>query len=724
MVVVPLQLEPATTRARRSRSIEIWPGARIAVPEAPWSGRDRAAWYWPPVMLPADWAEKYRFFDKGALPGPWRNANAAYLRGIMNLAVKRGVERLIIKKAAQLGVSEAMRTLMGYWAHMDPTPMGLALPSKEKGREIVENDILPFFKATFGRHGELRQLLSTSLHDMKKGQIKLANIFCLMLMWSGSPSSMASNPMKRAVSDEANKFVAWAGNDADPISLIDVRMRSYPDRLHAIVSTPTGVEGVISQEFAAADYQLYYLVACPHCGQRQRLLFGEAPIKEKPEAGYGIRWKPEVRELHHQGNHVLAAAMVLHDLEACWYECCRCHGRSDERAKRAMVRGGIWGTVGGDLLTPGGPIADAEAVAEFPRGTKLGLQIGSQYCCWESWTMAHMVSEFLSARTPAARFAFRTSTLGEHWEQTAETLSIEVIDARVKEATVPEGKVPAWTARLLGAADTQKDHFWLVIRAWGPGMRSQRVWHGKVDTFADLERWCRQTPFACVDPRLPAWTCDALAIDSGGTRKFENEEEGGIQSMSRVQDVYAWALQNLAWVRAIKGDSRPEPGVFIRKGRGVHVTAKKETKPVPIWLLDSHHFHDELSDLMGRRTYDIIDRATGEAVDVPAWGLNTRHDPEYHQHLANMQKAAVAAKGHKLEYRWQPKREGMRVDYRACEAYQVALAYMMGVNLLPDMPTYLAGIETLLAQRNNPAPETSSRFATPDGRAFVSTQRF
>lgn len=697
------------------KTVELYPGIHIDVPAAPWNARDRAAWYWPEPMKCSEWCEKYRYLTKGALPGPWRNDNAPYLRGILDLANKRGVEWLAIKKAVQIGVSEACRGLLAFWAHQDPYPCGLALPNEAKGRQIVAKDVTPVFTKEFRRHPELAALISSRAHMITKEEINLTNNFCIYLMWSGSATSMASNPMKRAISDEVNKFEPWAANDADPVSLIQNRLTTFPESIHVLVSTPTNAGEGISQHFEDCNIHGYFLVPCVHCGEYQRLLFGEG-------GDYGVKWNDEVRGLAKQGRFTDAAAMVRSDPAACWYECCKCHGHISEREKRMMVRAGKWATVDDRGMLPGGKYDDLEAVKEFPPGTKIGLQIGSAYCCWEGWTLSHLAAEFLQARTMQKRFNFRTSRLGEDWEPSAETIKIEVIDDRVKEATLPEGKLPHWTARLVGVVDTQQDHFWLVIRAWGPGMRSQRIWHGKVFSFEEIEQWCRKTPWANEDQRLPAWICDKVLIDSGGTRKFDVEQSADTPMPSRVMDVYAWALKNQAWVDCIKGDARPEVGRYIRRGRGEYVNDKVKT-PLPIWLLDVHHFHDELQDLMGRRE-SVMDAGTGEVTgEVPAWGLNTRHDPEYHHHLTNMHKVPErTGKGAELVYKWRPVRDGVRVDYRACEAYQVAGAFLTGVHQLPDMPTFLQAQEAEIAYRTQPR-EQPKAFTTPDGRPFLATRR-
>jgi len=112
---------------------------------AQWSLSMRQALRPPEPMLPSEWAERYRKLSRGqsARPGPWRNDEAPYLRAFMDLPMKRGVVQLSIQKCAQAGGSEALRNLIGYMAHLDPDPIGLALPDRDKGRRIVRSRILP-----------------------------------------------------------------------------------------------------------------------------------------------------------------------------------------------------------------------------------------------------------------------------------------------------------------------------------------------------------------------------------------------------------------------------------------------------------------------------------------------------------------------------------------------------------------------------------------------------
>ncbi len=160
-----------------------------------WSRAERDAWAEPAKIKPSAWAAAWRFLPRGqsSHPGPWDNDYAPPLRGIMDLPVAPGVVQVNIMKAAQMGVSEALRNLIGYIADTLGDPVGLALPDKAKGRKIVGNRIIPMIETT----PRLARHCGGSLHDLQKEQILLARTgWLLHLMWSGSPSAMASDPMR------------------------------------------------------------------------------------------------------------------------------------------------------------------------------------------------------------------------------------------------------------------------------------------------------------------------------------------------------------------------------------------------------------------------------------------------------------------------------------------------------------------------------------------------
>jgi hypothetical protein len=587
---------------------------------------------------------------------------------MIDIADRPGVEQLNIKKAGQGGVSSAFRWLVGKWACLDPDPCGITLPSRDKGRAIVQERILPFFRDT----PVLARLMTESAHDAKAEKLRLSTGFMLYLMWSGSATSTSADPMRRVINDEVDKMKAWGrgGGEGHAVYRTKTRMRIYGSRgLQVNISTPTTDLGMISRLFADSDVKLYYLVRCPKCRRRIRLIWDRVKWMRYGDLDRD-EWARRIRQN-----------------EAAWYECQVCGAKITEARRRRLVQNGMWGTIDEETLVGDGRVANAEAVTEWPEGTRIGMHISALYFLWDS--LPTLAAAFLlAADDPVAIYAFRTETLGEEYEERITHTTPTVFVERSEAAERPEGVVPDWAAMLIAVADTQVDHFWLVIRAWGPGMRSARIWHGRVESFEELGRLCFHTPFA---------------------------SEGMDQTLSRTMEVYRFCLEHDPYVRAIKGDSHPRTGQFYRRGRGWYDPKDgRERVEVPLWLLDVHHFQDELAAMIDRSiTHGDGDEQGAEQV----WQLNARRDPEYEAHMSNLHKIAEP-QGGQLVQRWVPVFPGRRYDYRAVEGYQIAAAYMMQMNLLPELGSFMAAKRAeLLAPKRRPAPPTG--ITLPDGRPLI-----
>jgi len=623
-----------------------------------WDSAERRAWATHTRLKPSEWAELYRVLAPGEsdIPGPWRNENAPYLRGMMDLAVAPGIVQINVQKAGQIGVSEGLRNVILYWAYHDPDPMGLGLPDRSKGREIVGERLIPAFKTT----SVLADLFTERAWDIQKEQIRLANGFVLHLMWAGSPSATSATPMRRVINDEVDKpgFRDWGGAEPNPIGRTWTRLRSYGNRkLQINVSTPTTRFGVIHGLCEVSDVHLVFAVPCPHCGEFKPLLFQQ------------LRWDRPGKALRTRRDRVDLASKIIRD-NAVWYECPVCGDAIQPDEKTAMVRAGRW-------QSEDGKIEDAEAIDEWPPGTRVAMNINALPCLWETW--ASIVAEFIRADTRGATYSFRTETLGEAWEEQVEHTRASLYSEKCRRAQLPEGVVPSWATVLLASIDTQHDHFYMVLRAWGPEMKSQRVWHGRVDSFEQLDNLLFKHPWPVEDGKRAPMLPSLILIDSGGTQM-----EG--ESASRTMQVYRWVYRRRARVRAIKGagaSKRGHAGLYIWPGKGLMDTGSRQAqkrrgggKELQIWFLDTHHFGDELSELINRGV------GTEGREEEELWLLNQHDDDDYNMQLSNVHKVMIQERGGLAE-RWVPIESGAADHYWDCEVYQIAAAYMAQVHLLP-----------------------------------------
>ncbi len=261
--------------------------------------------------------------------------------------------------------------------------------------------------------------------------------------------------------------------------------------------------------------------------------------------------------------------------------------------------------------------------------------------------------------------------------------------------------------------DTQKDHFWFVIRAWGQGFKSRRIHHGRVTRFEDLAALLDLAYWPYEANAFPPIRCHKAGIDSGAGKA----ECGG----SRTDEVYQWCLKDPIRRIPLKGESEPrESPIRLR-----HVTyrppdARRDPYQVWLHLIDSHYFNDLLASAI-TATVPVIDRQTGEVLEEDLWQLNACDDGEYNRHLANLHKVIVKSRSGRSAQRWMPKTAGARVDLRMCESYQYFMAHgPANCAALPTPDMMAAQARAANEAANRPAAEG---LTTPDGRAFLATQR-
>ena len=670
-----------------------------------WTDKERAAWR-PPERIDAPaWAEKHRYLTRrqSSRPGPWRNSAAPYLIGVMLLCCRVGVEVLTILKASQIGLSEAIRNVIGRWAHLEPDPVLLILPDKDKGKSIVHHRIIPLFEDT----PALRALSTGRRWDQKNDELLLANGFTLRLGYSGSISSVASDPARRAVCDERSKFQ----NDGR-VSIadsIEARTSTYDNSIVINLSTPGADPDPTDELFEAATVKLFYFIACPHCGREQRLTFD------------ALEWAPKKRDEPDKNKR--AAAIEAN--ASAWLNCVnpRCAelhpeaaGRITDDQRRAAIPHGVWATedLGWRLYK------DGREVGTWPAGgTHVGMHAPAFLSLAHKHRLHKIAQKFVRAEGDPVATAGVYNELFAEVFRPATSLATTSIFERKCRADAESGFVPPrarllpkWAARLVMTVDTQQDHFYFVVRAYGYGGRSRRIHHGKCTSFEELTDLADEARYAYEDDCLAPARVYMTGIDSGGGKM-------GLDG-SRTDAVYRWCLRDPVRRKPLKGESEPKGDQPIRWRRVTYTPpgGKRSPYEVILWLINSHHHQDILSSDIEARIAGI-DLKTGEVVPDAAdrWELNDVDDEEFNRHLSNMKKALVRSRGRAVE-RWIPKTTGARHDYRDCEVYQESMAH--GPAQCLALPTE----QQLIAMARAPAaPVSSGGVRMPDGRPFMATKR-
>lgn len=480
-----------------------------------------------------------------AEPGPWRGARTPYLAGIIDAIQEPGAEEIVVIKAAQVGFSESLRNLLGFFIDHDPGPTLIVMPDQKSAEELIEERIKPLIEYTpaVARH------LTSRAWDVKKSAIRLTTM-SIYIGWAGSSQALKSRPIRNLYLEEPDEYPAVSGAGGDPISKAMKRVTTYAAKGRARViigGTPTRSDGNVWKAWEACGDQRYFWIPCPKCGKYQKLIWSR------------VKFEPAI-----DGETIKHHATRIVDTNAAWYECEGCGERLNEQHKLVMIRRGVW--AGQDqVVTPDGRVA-----GPVRRHRRIGFCLPAMYSPWV--TMAKLAAEWIEAQDdPQQLCDFVNQRLAEPFEDQIDRLSPNVIENKAKMAP-PAGVVPRWSQLLFATADTQKDWFKVHIRAWGWGYRSQLVYEGVCQSFEELYRVALEAEFNIDGGGLAR--ASHLLIDSGG---------------DRTDEVYQFALRDPGRIIPTKGASqimrRPWSNTALPSG-------------VILRMFDTGYFKDMLARLI------------------------------------------------------------------------------------------------------------------------------
>lgn len=532
-----------------------------------------------------------------------------------------GVMEVVFLKPAQVGWSEAVRNVMGWFIDQEPGPALVVLPSEQSGREIFEERIKPLLHST----PVLKKHLTGRSDDVSLHRIRL-DTMDIYLGWAGSAQALASRPIRFLLNDEVDKFPPFSGKEADPISLGIKRTTTFGHRAKiGNGSTPTTRDGAIWRRWEICTEQRHFNVPCPHCKKYQVLKWPQVKWPKLDEADKARR----------------AASIELGRLA--YYECEHCEGRIEDRHKPTMLQAGVWCSAEDQIVTD-----DGRVVGSKPNPVRVGFHINGLYSPW--LTFSKLAAEFvLAAGDIGAMMDFRNSRMAEPFEVQAESVKTNVIRDKVS-ASPPPLIVPDWAGALIATADTQKDHFYYTIRAWGHQYRTQLVAHGKSETFDNLKSVCLDGVYQTESgqPIQPS----VLLIDSGG---------------SRTNEVYQFALKD-ARIQPLRGASHAQQAPWRM--------SMVDKVGVTLRVLDTHFFKDMLARLIKEK----VDENDPDSPDK--WLPSSACGDDYCHQMASEHKIFDARKRREV---WVPVSQGIDNHYWDCEVYQCAGAYMNNVAQIPPL---------------------------------------
>ena len=232
----------------------------------------RSAWKQPVRTSVDQWADDFRKLAKesGASSGDWRTSKVEAARGPMKAVTEPGVHEITLMACTQLMKTEFINNAWGYTAHIDPGPALLLQPKEDAAKKFSKERIGPLIKAT--------PVLSDLVAQGNGSDAEAGVLFkphpggYLALAGAGSPTDLASRPIRYLFCDEIDKYPIT--REGDGITLASERTATFDlNYLIVLACSPTiEDDSRIAQSYLESD-QRRASVECPSCGQRQFLDF-------------------------------------------------------------------------------------------------------------------------------------------------------------------------------------------------------------------------------------------------------------------------------------------------------------------------------------------------------------------------------------------------------------------------------------------------------------------
>jgi phage terminase large subunit GpA-like protein len=404
----------------------------------------------PDRRPPWQWCEEHIVVDDTSpMPGPWRARNSPWVKAVMEAAAEAWVRFIAVRCSAQSAKTQTIMNLTCWAISEDPAPALWVMAAKDEVKDFLRDRVLPTWKQCKPVNGQLLNLEG------------LTAVFASMPFYftgAGSKSKLQSKPIRWLFLDEVRNYPPGR------LEMALKRTRSFRNSKTFLISTPDMAHDDVDAHFKEGSQETWHTV-CPRCGKVEPMKFERVRWDKTEHTKPNDRWHFDR----------LAGTIRMH----CTTDGCAQVWRDTPVDRRQVVREGRFVALN----------------SEAPKH-KRSFTWNALLPEWVTWRS--VVEEFLNAIKAAKSDppdleplkAFYNETLGESWEEALgivddyDFLEGRKDDYRFGDAW-PEEKV-----RFM-AADKQiqgGEHYWWLIRAFGPFGKSRLVAYGRAETTEQLEQ--------------------------------------------------------------------------------------------------------------------------------------------------------------------------------------------------------------------------------------------
>tara|TARA_R100000734_G_C3319286_1_gene114973 strand:+ start:608 stop:2329 length:1722 start_codon:yes stop_codon:yes gene_type:complete len=350
--------------------------------------------------------------ESSAEAGSWKTSRAPYQKGIMDAVNDHNIHTIVFMKSAQVGATEILNNIVGYYIDQDPSPTLVLQPTLAMAQAWSKDRLANMIRDCDTLRKKVKDPKSkNSSNTVLSKQFPGGNI---NIVGSNSAAGLASRPIRILLCDEVDRYDPSAGAEGDPINLAVKRTTTFWNRKIFITSTPT-IKGLsrIEVAFEESD-QRYYHVPCPSCNEYQKLEWEQVHWESK---------KPETAE----------------------YTCKHCEAIIPETKKMWMLSKGKW-------------------IAEGDTKKIAGFHISELYSPWRTWK--EMAIDFYAVKSqPEMLKTWVNTALGKTFDDPGE--SIEHHTLMEQREDYDYSLIPNNVLVITCGVDVQGDRLEAQVIGWG-----------------------------------------------------------------------------------------------------------------------------------------------------------------------------------------------------------------------------------------------------------------
>lgn len=407
-----------------------------------------------PTQKPSQWCVENLEFDEAGNHGPFRLDGSEYIADVIDDWANPEVNDEVLVWGSQTRKTGCLMGGVCWSVVNDPCGFLWAMPSLTLARKFSTQRLKKMMLKSPGVHA----LVPTGArrHEVSALSMMLG-ASTINLVGSNSAANLSSNPCRRVVLDEVDKFDAGGREEADAVNLAEQRTKDQPNPQRWKTSSPTLTSGLIWQEFLKGN-QMRYFVPCPKCSKLVVFAWSKQ-FTVFPLMGSEafIRWDPKAR----RQDGIWDLDLVKSSAHCI---CPHCEHPIGDGEKKAMVKAGKW-------------------IATNPNAAKnfISRHLPSLYASSPETSFGALAVKFLQAkRSLLGLQGFINGDLAEPYQ------SQDLSNERMELVRKVQVEITAeWKKVLTVDAQQKWPYFWFIVRAWNGG-NSEGVQCGMADTTDDL----------------------------------------------------------------------------------------------------------------------------------------------------------------------------------------------------------------------------------------------